>query len=115
MARRAIRILVRTVSWFVGLMLLGVTSILFEGWHGEKSNCFLYQLKRWQADGGRIVIQWSHYWPGPHFLRLSADGHRVEEFVPDAPKQLHWIPPLFFAGHVETGWLTWDNHHVGEG
>jgi hypothetical protein len=63
-----------------------------------RSNCLFYAVGRRLTRGGTLIIEWSKYWPGPHFA-WEIDGYRYE-FVPTGPRVKRLLPPVWFEGKV---------------
>jgi hypothetical protein len=66
------------------------------------SNCLIYALRKWWREGGYILIRWSTYYPGPHFLHMSRAGE-ITSFVPVDDKRRRLIPPPLFRGKIVKG------------
>lgn len=68
---------------------------------GERTNCLLWALARWQQHGGYVVFRRSDFGWWPHLLR-SEDLVTFEEFTPTKAKRPRRLPPLIFTGRVRT-------------
>jgi hypothetical protein len=74
-----------------------------------KSNCLIFALWMWfKHPGSYLVIRWSKFYPGPHFLwgHARQDGRiATVHFVPRFPRK-RLFPPLFFDGRLKLGDLS---------
>lgn len=71
-----------------------------------RSNCLIFALWMWLTHpGSYLLVRWSTFYPGPHFLwgvRRATGGVRVVHYVPKHPRRRRF-PPLLFAGRVKRG------------
>lgn len=75
-------------------------------------NCLTWALRRWEDDGGYLVIRWArsssvHWLRWPHFMWLSEDDHhKIRHLVPRDEEEynaMRVLPDLWFEGRVQTG------------
>ena len=73
-------------------------------------NCLSWSARRWQKQGGYLVVRWSRsnkipFIQWPHFLWLDEQHHdKLKLFVPlDDNMGDHYLPDLWFKGKVRTG------------
>ncbi len=77
----------------------------------NRDNCLTYALKKWDKEGGYLVIRWSRsnrfrYVRWPHFLWLDYRWHtRLEHIIPEQEfkGQKHTLPKPWFTPRVVHG------------
>lgn len=62
------------------------------------SNCLIYAIRKWIAEGGYILMRMSYYGWWPHFLHMSIDKI-ITHYSPMA-KVPRLFPPIIFRGRV---------------
>lgn len=91
--------------------------LLTLAFRGGRDNCLTYALRKWDSEGGYLVIRWCRsnrvkWIKWPHFLWLSERWHRrLEHVIPDKEHtEKHTLPRPWFEPRVvhgdpkEDGW-----------
>ena len=76
----------------------------------RRDNCLTWAVRRWDQEGGYIVLRWSrgnkYKWlRWVHFLWLPADKHQdLVHFIPKVDDQyFKALPEMYFDGKVRKG------------
>lgn len=100
---------IKLVTWIVVWVLLWFPFLLFRK---GRDNCLTWALRKWEAEGGYLVIRWcrsskSSWFVWPHFLWMSDEHEKnVVHLVPtkkEQREQCHRIPRPWFNGAVVKG------------
>jgi hypothetical protein len=96
------KILVWGLAWYpVWVITLAVK--------GNKNNCLLWALDKFDNEGGYIVIRWSRsnsvpFIKWPHFLWLPEEHHiHLQHIVPNGDTETHKLPSPWFVPEHRTG------------
>lgn len=73
-------------------------------------NCLSWALRRWDEEGGYLVIRWCRsskigWFRWPHFLWLPIDKHEeLRHFIPRSEDQeMQFFPDAWFEGKIQRG------------
>lgn len=106
------RSLIRLVFWGVlWLVAWAVVSLIrFFKKTPRLDNCLTWSLRKWDQDGGYLVIRWARssqyrWMRWPHFLWLDINDHEnLRHFIPKKQDQgMRFIPDIWFNGKVQKG------------
>lgn len=96
----------KLLAWGI---LWGLAWIVSCPWRQGRDNCLTWAVKKWQHEGGYLVIRWCRHntvkWVSwPHFLWLDEKHHHhLEHRLPIEPDSGHFLPAAWFDGQNVVG------------